>query len=101
MNDLIQIQIMPPTSEAIRRLYENVFYGKQALWHACLWMPIIETMARKDVIIVTEPERLADFELVKIEAVTTLAARLKRSYGVPLIRSCPTAASVFSRVISP
>ncbi len=63
---------MPPTPEAIRRLYEDVFYGKQALWHACLWMPIIEVMARKEVIVVTEPERLADFELVKIPAVTSL-----------------------------
>lgn len=63
---------MPPTPEAIRRLYEDVFYGKQALWHACLWMPIIEVMARKEVIVVTEPERLADFELVQIPAVTSL-----------------------------
>ena len=63
---------MPPAPEAIRRLYEDVFYGKQALWHACLWMPIIEVMARKEVIVVTEPERLPDFDLVKIKAVTSL-----------------------------
>jgi nickel-dependent lactate racemase len=63
---------MPPTPEAIRRLYEDVFYGKQALWHACLWMPIIEVMAKKEVIVVTEPERLPDFDLVKIKAVTSL-----------------------------
>ena len=63
---------MPPTSEAIRRLYEDVFYGKQALWHACLWMPIIEVMAKKEVIVVTEPERLPDFETVKVKAVTSL-----------------------------
>jgi nickel-dependent lactate racemase len=63
---------MPPTPEAIRRLYEDVFYGKQALWHACLWMPIIKVMARKEVIVVTEPERLPDFDLVKIKAVTSL-----------------------------
>lgn len=63
---------MPPTPEAVRRLYEDVFYGKQALWHACLWMPIIEVMAKKEVIVVTEPERLPDFELVKIKAVTTI-----------------------------
>ena len=68
---------MPPTPEAIRRLYEDVFYGKQALWHACLWMPIIEVMAKKEVIVVTEPERLADFELVKIKAVTTLDEAFK------------------------
>jgi len=65
---------MPPTPEAIRRLLEDVFYGKQALWHACLWMPIIEVMGRKEVIVVTEPERLADFELVRIKAVTSLEA---------------------------
>ena len=63
---------MPPTPEAIRRLFEDVFYGKQALWHACLWMPIIETMARKEVIVVTEPERLNDFALNRITAVTSL-----------------------------
>ena len=63
---------MPPTPEAIRRLYEDVFYGKQALWHACLWMPIIEAMAKKEVIVVTEPERLPDFDLIKIKAVTSL-----------------------------
>ncbi|MCF8041919.1 MAG: lactate racemase domain-containing protein [Desulfarculaceae bacterium] len=63
---------MPPTPEAIRRLFEDVFYGKQALWHACLWMPIIEIMARKEVIVVTEPERLEDFALNRITAVTSL-----------------------------
>jgi nickel-dependent lactate racemase len=63
---------MPPTPEAIRRLFEDMFYGKQALWHACLWMPIIQTMARKDVIVVTEPERLEDFALNRITAVTSL-----------------------------
>jgi len=65
---------MPPTPDAMRRLYEDVFYGKQALWHACLWMPILETMRKKDVIVVTEQERLAEFEMVKIPAVTSLAA---------------------------
>lgn len=63
----------PPTPEAMRRLYEDVFYGKQALWHACLWMPIVEVMQRKEVIVVTEPERLADFKMVGIPAVTSLA----------------------------
>jgi len=75
---------MPPTPEAMRRLLEDVFYGKQALWHACLWMPIIETMARKEVIVVTEPERAADFDLVKIRAVTSLEQAyelVKEKYG--------------------
>ncbi len=75
---------MPPTPEATRRLYEDVFYGKQALWHACLWMPIIEVMAKKEVIVVTEPERLPDFEIVKMRAVTSLDAAfdlVKEKYG--------------------
>lgn len=70
---------MPPTSEAIRRLYEDVFYGKQAMWHACLWMPIIEVMARKGVIVVTEPERLPDFDMVKIDAVTSLEEAFEKA----------------------
>ena len=63
---------MPYTAEARRRLFEDVFYGKQALWHACLWMPIIEVMAKKEVIVVTEPERLPEFEGVQIPAVDSL-----------------------------
>jgi len=75
---------MPFTPEAMRRLYEDVFYGKQALWHACLWMPVIRVMARKQVIVVTEPERVPDFEIVKIPAVTSLAeayALVRTQYG--------------------
>jgi nickel-dependent lactate racemase len=75
---------MPPTPETIRGLYEDVFYGKQALWHACLWMPVIEVMAKKEVIVVTDPERLPDFETVKINAVTSLEAAYdlaKEKYG--------------------
>ncbi len=63
---------MPYTAEAKRRLYEDVFYGKQGLWHACLWMPIIEVMEKKEVIVVTEPDQLSDFEQVKIPAVDSL-----------------------------
>ena len=78
---------MPPTPEAIRRLYEDVFYGKQALWHACLWQPIIATMARKKVIVVSEPERMEDFALNRITAVTSLEeayAMVKDEYGPDL-----------------
>jgi nickel-dependent lactate racemase len=63
---------MPPTPQAMRRLYEDVFYGKQGLWHACLWMPIIEVLAKKECIVVTETERLPDFEIVQIPAVDSL-----------------------------
>ena len=65
-------EYMPPTPEAIRRLYEDLFWGKQAGWHACLWMPIVEILARKDCIVVTETERLPDFETVGIPAVDSL-----------------------------
>jgi hypothetical protein len=47
-------------------------------------MPIIEVMARKEVIVVTEPERLPDFEIIKIKAVTSLQAAfdlVKEKYG--------------------
>mgnify|MGYP001824690874 CR=1 FL=1 len=75
---------MPPTPEAIRRLYEDVFYGKQGLWHACLWMPIIEALAKKACIVVTETERLPDFETVQIPAVDSLQKayeRVQARYG--------------------
>jgi len=78
---------MPPVPEALRRLYEDVFYGKQALWHACLWMPIIEVLAKKDCIVVTEPERLPDFEMVKIPAVVSMSEaieRVKAKYGADM-----------------
>jgi nickel-dependent lactate racemase len=80
-------EYMPPTPEAIRRLYEDIFYGKQGLWHACLWMPIIEILAKKKCIIVTEPERLPDFETVQIPAVDSLQKayeRVQAQYGVEL-----------------
>jgi hypothetical protein len=47
-------------------------------------MPIIEVMAKKEVIVVTEPERMPDFDIVQIKAVTSLQAALdlvKEKYG--------------------
>lgn len=78
---------MPYTPEARRRLFEDVFYGKQGLWHACLWMPIIEVMEKKEVIVVTEEERLPDFEVVRIPAVSTMQEafdRVTAKYGKDL-----------------
>jgi nickel-dependent lactate racemase len=63
---------MPPTPSALARLYQDVFYGVQELWHACLWMPIIEVMAKKNVIVVTETDRLPDFETVQVPAVDSM-----------------------------
>jgi nickel-dependent lactate racemase len=78
---------MPPSPESMRRLYEDVFYGKQALWHACLWMPIVEVMMKKDVIVVTETERFPDFEMVRIPAVDSLSRAydmVREKYGPDL-----------------
>lgn len=78
---------MPYTPEARRRLFEDVFYGKQGLWHACLWMPIIEVMEKKEVIVVTEKERLSDFEIVQIPAVASMQEaydRVTARYGAEL-----------------
>ena len=78
---------MPPTPQAIRRLYEDIFYGKQGLWHACLWMPIIEVLAKKQCIIVTEPERLPEFETVQIPAADSLQQayeKVQARYGLEM-----------------
>jgi lactate racemase len=75
---------MPPTPEAMRRLYEDIFYGKQALWHSCLWMPVIRVMEKKNCLVVTEPGRVKDFDMVKIPAVDSLGSALERvrsTYG--------------------
>jgi hypothetical protein len=51
-------------------------------------MPIIEVMAKKEVIVVTEPERVPNFEVVQIKAVPSLQAAfdlVKDKYG-PEIR---------------
>jgi len=63
---------MPPDENAFRRLYEDIFYGKQPLWHACLWMPILQVLAKKDIIVVTEEKNLPAFKQVQLPAVTSL-----------------------------
>ena len=68
---------MPPDQDAFRRLYEDIFYGKQPLWHACLWMPILQVLAKKEVIVVTEEKNLPAFQQVRLPAVTTLEKALR------------------------
>ncbi len=63
---------MPPDGDAFRRLYEDIFYGKQPLWHACLWLPILKVLARKEIIVVTEEKNLPAFKQVRLPAVTSL-----------------------------
>ena len=63
---------MPPDESAFRRLYEDIFYGKQPLWHACLWLPILRVLARKDIIVVTEEKNLPAFKQVQLPTVTSL-----------------------------
>jgi nickel-dependent lactate racemase len=68
---------MPPDGDAFRRLYEDIFYGKQPLWHACLWMPILQVLAKKDIIVVTEAKNLPAFKRVQLPAVTSLEAAFR------------------------
>lgn len=68
---------MPPTSESFRRLYEDIFYGKQPLWHAALWFPILKVLAKKELIVVTEKRNLPLFEKVKLKAVTSMEEAFK------------------------
>ncbi|MBI5967975.1 MAG: DUF2088 domain-containing protein [Deltaproteobacteria bacterium] len=63
---------MPPDDDAFRRLYEDIFYGKQPLWQACLWMPILQVLSKKDIIVVTEEKNLPAFKQVQLPAVTNL-----------------------------
>jgi lactate racemase len=68
---------MPPDKDSFRRLYEDIFYGKQPLWHACLWMPVLQVLARKEIIVVTEEENLRAFKQVRLPAVTNLEEALR------------------------
>jgi nickel-dependent lactate racemase len=63
---------MPPDRNAFRRLYEDIFYGKQPLWHSCLWMPILRVLSKKEIIVVTERENLAAFQQARLPAVTSI-----------------------------
>jgi len=67
---------MPPDPDALRRLYEDIFHGKQPLWHACLWMPILQVLAKKDIIVVTEEKNLPAFKQVQLPAVISLEGAL-------------------------
>lgn len=67
---------MPPDGNAFRRLYQDIFYGKQPLWHACLWLPILQVLARKEIIVVTEERNLPAFRQVHLPAVTSLEQAL-------------------------
>ena len=68
---------MPPDRDSFRRLYEDIFYGKQPLWHACLWMPILQVLAKKDIIVVTQGKNLPAFKQVQLPAVTSLEAAFR------------------------
>ncbi len=70
-------EYMPPDRPAFRRLYEDIFYGKQPLWHACLWLPLLRVLAQKEIIVVTEEKNLPAFQQVKLPAVTDLNVALR------------------------
>jgi len=73
---------MPPTRENMKKLYEDFYYQKQQFWHGCLWLPILQVLARKQAIVVTEKERLSLFEEVKIPAY----ASMEEAFAVALER---------------
>jgi nickel-dependent lactate racemase len=70
---------MPPDGNAFQRLYQDIFYGKQPLWHTCLWLPILQVLAKKEIIVVTEEKNLPAFQQVHLPAVTSLEKALARA----------------------
>jgi len=70
---------MPPEEKTFRRLYEDIFYGKQPLWHACLWMPILRVLAKKEIIVVTEEKNIPACRQVGLSAVTNLGEAFRRA----------------------
>jgi len=68
---------MPPNKDSFRRLFEDMFYGKQPFWHACLWLPVLQALERKEILVVTEEKNLPAFKQVKLPAVTRMEAALK------------------------
>jgi len=63
---------MPPDKESFRRLFEDMFHGKQPFWHACLWLPVLQTLEKKEIIVVTEEKNLPAFKQVRLPAVTRM-----------------------------
>ena len=68
---------MPPDKESFRRLFDDMFYGKQPFWHACLWLPVLQTLEKKEIIVVTEEKNLPAFKQVKLPAVTRMEEALR------------------------
>jgi nickel-dependent lactate racemase len=68
---------MPADGDAFRRLYEDIFYGKQPLWHACLWLPMLRVLAKKDIIVVTEEKNFPAFKQVQLPASASLEAAFR------------------------
>jgi len=64
---------LPFTNDKRKKLYEDFFYGKQQFWHGCLWTPILEVMAKKEVNIVTERDKLPIFKELHIPAFSSMA----------------------------
>jgi len=68
---------MPPHKDSFRRLLEDMFYGKQPFWHACLWLPVLQALKKKEIIVATEEKNLPAFKQVKLPAVTSLEEALR------------------------
>ena len=70
---------MPPDKESFRRLFDDMFYGKQPFWHACLWLPVLQTLEKKEIMVVTEEKNLPAFKQVKLPAVTRMEEAVRRA----------------------
>lgn len=70
---------LPFTDENKKKLFEDFFYGKQQFWHGCLWSPILEVMAKKKVIVVTEKEKVSLFKELKIPAFDSAAEAFNKA----------------------
>jgi len=68
---------MPPDRESFRRLFDDMFHGKQPFWHACLWLPVLQTLQKKEIIVVTEEKNLPAFKQVKLPAVPRMEEALR------------------------
>jgi nickel-dependent lactate racemase len=78
---------MPPDKESFRRLFDDMFHGKQPFWHACLWLPVLQTLEKKEIIVVTEEQNLPAFKQVGLPAAT----RMEEAFRMAMKKNGPKA----------
>ena len=63
---------MPPNAANLERIYRDIHARKIEMWAGCIWVPIYEVMARKQLHVVTREENLEMAKDIGIEATTSL-----------------------------